>query len=89
MTAIFSPEAQADLQRIRTYINQDNPSAASRMAIEIIAACDRLEIFPERGRIGKQSGTRELTTVWPYVIVYRVKAGSVEIVRIWHGRQNR
>ena len=89
MTVIFSPEARADLQHIRNYISQDNPQAASRMAVELIAACDRLELFPERGRPGKKRGTRELTTVWPYVIVYRVRPDGIDIVRIWHGRQNR
>jgi plasmid stabilization system protein ParE len=89
MTVGFTWAARRDLAQIHNYIAKDNPSAASRMAVEILAACDRLELFPERGRPGTRRGTRELTTVWPYVIVYRVKAGSVEIVRIWHGRQDR
>jgi plasmid stabilization system protein ParE len=60
------------------------------MAVEIVAACDRLEIFPERGRPGIKRSTRELTTVWPYVIVYRIGANrTVEILSIWHGAQDR
>jgi toxin ParE1/3/4 len=89
MTVIFSPEARADLQHIRDYISQHNPQAASRLAVELVAACDRLEFMPERGRPGLVRGTRELTTVWPYVIVYRIKGDVVEIVRIWHGVQDR
>jgi plasmid stabilization system protein ParE len=45
--------------------------------------------MPERGRPGLVIGTREITTVWPYVIVYRVTAMDVEIIRIWHGAQER
>jgi toxin ParE1/3/4 len=72
------------------YVSNDDPQAASRMAVEIIAACDRLELFPERGRPGLRRGTRELTTVWPYVIVYKVhRAREIEILSVWHGRQNR
>jgi len=89
MTVIFAPEARADLHRIRAHISQDNPPAASRLAVELIAACDRLEMFPERGRPGKLRGTRELTTVWPYVVVYRVKKPVIHVIRIWHGRQSR
>ena len=86
----FSRRALRDLAKIRAYIAIDDPKAASRMAVEIAAACDRLEYFPERGRPGLRLGTRELTTVWPYVIVYRVHPRSaVEILTIWHGRQNR
>ncbi len=89
MRVIFSPEAQVDLRRIQSYISRDNPSAAARTARRLIEACDGLEFFPERGRHGKQPGARELTTAPPYLIVYRVRPDIVQILRIWHGRQDR
>jgi len=49
MTVIFTRAAQGDLAHIRKHIGKDNPHAASRMAVELIAACERLELFPERG----------------------------------------
>lgn len=90
MSVVFTRRALRDLANIRAYIANDNPRAASRMAVEIVAACDRLELFPERGRPGIRRGTRELTTVWPYVIVYKIHQNrDVTILSIWHGRQNR
>lgn len=89
MSVNFTRRALRDLGNIRTYIADDNPPAASRMAVELIAACDRLEIFPERGRPGLRRGTRELTTVWPYVIVYRISGTTIDILSIWHGAQDR
>ena len=89
MSVILSPEALADLAAIRDYIGADNPFAASRVAVQIVAACDRLALMPERGRPGLDPGTRELTAAWPYVIVYRVTPDAVEILRIWHGAQDR
>ena len=90
MSVIFTRRALRDLSAVRAYIAEDDPSAASRMAVEIVAACDRLEFFPERGRPGLIRGTRELTTVWPYVIVYKVYPNrDVEILSIWHGAQLR
>jgi addiction module RelE/StbE family toxin len=90
MPVAYTRRALRDLSKIQIYIANDNPRAASRMAVEIVAACDRLEMFPERGRPGLRRGTRELTTVWPYVIVYRIRGSrGVEIVSIWHGRQER
>ncbi|WP_205854109.1 type II toxin-antitoxin system RelE/ParE family toxin [Phenylobacterium kunshanense] len=74
---------------MRAYIGDQNPAAASRVAIQIIAACDALEHLPERGRPGLVSGTREISLIWPYVIVYRIRPETVEIVRIWHGAQDR
>jgi len=89
MEIVFSPQAIRDLRNIRDYIATDNPAAASRMAVELVAACDRLEHFPERGRPGSRRGTRELTTVWPYVIVYKITRQRIDIVSIWHGKQQR
>ncbi len=89
MQIVFSAAAQKDLAKIEAYIGAHNPHAASRLAIRLIAACDRLEYLPHRGRPGLVPGTREITTVKPYVIVYRVKGDTVEIARIWHGAQNR
>ncbi|MDT8278816.1 type II toxin-antitoxin system RelE/ParE family toxin (plasmid) [Roseomonas mucosa] len=85
----FADAAVADLQRIREHIGRDNPAAASRIAVQIVAACDRLEHLPQRGRPGPVPGTRELATPWPYVIVYRIGPEVVEILRVWHGAQER
>ncbi|MDR3512201.1 MAG: type II toxin-antitoxin system RelE/ParE family toxin [Caulobacteraceae bacterium] len=89
MPVVFSPEAIADLTAIRSYIGERSPAAASRVAVQIVAACDRLEHLPERGRPGLVADTREITTAWPYVIVYRITGDAVEIIRIWHGAQDR
>ncbi len=86
---VFTDEALADLRHIRRYIADHNPEAASRIAVQLVAVCDRLEFFPNRGRLGLVAGTRELVAIRPYVIVYRVGADTVEILRVWHGAQNR
>ncbi len=86
---VFTDEALADLRHIRRYIADHNPEAASRIAVQLVAACDRLEFFPKRGRPGSVAGTRELAAIRPYVIVYRVGVDTVEILRVWHGAQNR
>jgi plasmid stabilization system protein ParE len=89
MPVTLTPEALADLRHIREHIGRDNPHAATRVAVQLIAACDRLEYLPERGRRGLVPGTRELASFWPYVIVYRITPAAVEILRIWHGAQDR
>ena len=89
MRLLLRPQAVADLKGIHSYVAQDSARAAARMARRLINACEKLELFPGRGRPGDEPGTRELTTVWPYVIVYRHGDDLIEILRIWHGRQNR
>lgn len=89
MPVSFTRRAIRDLANIHRYIANDSPQAASRVAVELVAACDRLEQFPERGRPGQRRGTRELTTVWPFVVVYRLSGDDVEVLAIWHGAQSR
>ena len=89
MPVRFTRAALRSLAAIRAYIGQENPAAANRVAVQIVAACDRLEYLPERGRPGLKAGTRELVALWPYVIVYRISPAAVEILNIWHGAQNR
>jgi toxin ParE1/3/4 len=89
MPVVFSLEALADLTEIRNYLGDRSPAAASRIAVQLVAACDRLEHLPERGRPGLVANTRELPTIWPYVIVYRITSDAVEIVRVWHRSRDR
>jgi len=72
------------LETIRAYIGQFSPLAAQRMALRLIAAGMSLADFPERGRaIGK--GRRELVTVPPYLMRYRIRGETVEILAVRHG----
>ena len=48
-----------------------------------------LDLFPDRGRIGRIAGTRELIFApLPYIAVYRVNDDAVEILRIYHSAQD-
>ena len=49
MPVIFTRTALRSLRSIRDYIGTQNPAAANRVAVQIVAACDRLEYLPERG----------------------------------------
>jgi addiction module RelE/StbE family toxin len=80
--------AYADLRRIFDYVAEEDPLAAQCLARELVLAADSLQQFPDRGRPGLVSGTRELVLVRPYVMVYEVTE-TVTILRVWHSAQNR
>ena len=89
MEVRWSPEAADDLERIVIRVRQDNPRGARQLADTIYQRCADLRLFPNRGRRGRVAGTRELVLApLPFIVVYRVKAEAVEIVRIYHGAQN-
>ena len=83
---IFSERAKRDLEGVRAYIALDKPTAAKAFAQRLIDTCHAPLDFPEMGRVGRRSGTRELT-LWPYVIVYRTTRDAITIERIQHGAQ--
>jgi len=89
MEVRWSSEAADDLERIVIRVRQDNPQAARQLADTIYQCCADLPLFPNRGRRGRVASTREFVLApLPFIVVYRVKAEAVEIVRIYHGAQN-
>ena len=90
MIVIWQASARADVVRLVTYIAEENPIAAQKVARGLVAAGDSLAEFPGRGRKGRVPGTRELVTIAPYIIVYETTSPDrVEILRVWHGAQDR
>jgi len=78
-------DAVNDLQALRQHITQDNPNAATRIAKRILTAVDLLSEQPNIGRPGRIPNTRELVVAGtPYIIPYRVKRTSIEILRVFH-----
>jgi plasmid stabilization system protein ParE len=54
------------------------------------AIIQSLKEWPHRDRVGREEGTRELLfPPLPYIAVYRVKEQSIEVLRIYHGAQDR
>jgi len=87
---VWSPLARARLSEIRAYIALDNPDAAERVAMRIVALVETLKNFPHLGRPGAQPGVRELViSGTPYIVMYRVRGDRVTINTIWHGAQRR
>jgi len=77
--------AAADLESATDYIARDSPEAARRVAVKITKAIQALRRHPAKGRPGRVPGTRELVIAGtPYIVPYRVRGNSVEILRIFH-----
>jgi toxin ParE1/3/4 len=84
LAVVWSARSERDLKSIRAYIGQVAPLAAQRLALRLISAVESLADHPQRGRL-VHGDVRELVAINPYVVRYRIRAGSVEIVRIKHG----
>ncbi len=91
MKVVWARAARDDQRRITAWLAEHNKAAAVRIARALVAAADSLAVLPEKGRPGRAPGTRELSAVPPYVVVYEVDraAGVVQILRVWHTAQDR
>jgi addiction module RelE/StbE family toxin len=81
--------ALGDLKEAGIFIASDNPEAAERMAERVREAVEYLMELPNMGRPGRVSGTRELVVSGtPFIVVYRVAAPAVQILRVLHHARN-
>ena len=85
---IWSPAARDDLHDIVIFIARDNPERAMSFGYELISQTDRLQGFPEIGRMVpeyRNANIRELIFS-PYRLVYRINHHRklCEIARVWH-----
>jgi len=86
----WTPAAAADLQQVNEYLKDHHPHYQEPTLRKMYTAIQSLKEWPHRGRVGREEGTRELLFLpLPYIAVYRVTDQSIEILRIYHGGQDR
>jgi plasmid stabilization system protein ParE len=57
---VLSPDAVADVERVRTFLDQVNPEAARRAMAAILTAIERLQEFPNLGMPTADAGIRQI-----------------------------
>lgn len=88
MRVEWLPEAERSLEAQIKWIAAQNSWAAIDVGDAIEAAVARLGDYPAVGRPGRVGETRELVVVGtPYVVVYRIEASAVLVLRVLHGAQ--
>ena len=88
MTPIkWSPQAIRDVESIRDYIAQDSRRYAELTVGRLLASVERLHAFPQSGRVVPERGNPEIreVIVGPFRVVYRYRAGVVEIATEFRG----
>lgn len=78
-----------DLAHNCDYIEEhDGSGSARQVAFAIVEGVESLSRFPNRGRLGRKIGPRELLIRGlPYIAIYRVGDDAVEVNRILHCAQ--
>jgi addiction module RelE/StbE family toxin len=83
----WTKQAANDLTRISDYTEDHFGAAqARRAALAIYETSDSLKNLPQPGRLGRKPDTRELViSDLPFLVVYRLRGQTVEIMRVLHG----
>jgi plasmid stabilization system protein ParE len=89
VTSLFwTDRAQADLAAIRAFLEVDSPHYAAVIVRRLLHAVDRLQDFPQSGRMVPEYANPAIREVVlrPYRIVYRiVSEQEVYVLTVHHG----
>ena len=88
---IFSPEAQADLRKLHTWIaDVGGPKHADSYLLRLKAFCERLELGSERGtrRDHVRRGLRIVGFEGRVTVAFVVQENAVMLLRIFYGGAN-
>ena len=93
--ARFSPRAERDLDAVHDYIVADNPAAAAKVRLTILATADFLAQHPAAGRRILKAGPRHSQIRWlvvpryrNYLIFYQPFEATIVVVRVLHAAQD-
>jgi addiction module RelE/StbE family toxin len=91
MKVKYSPESISDLQRVVDFVENKNPYAARRIAIDLQESVERLKQFPLIGlpvlKAPEPEQMRDLY-VGDYTLRYLIADEVIYILRIWHAKEN-
>jgi len=90
---LLSPEAAIDVERVRDFLDVNNPDAAKRALGRIFAVLETVQEFPQLGRATEDTEIRQIVIRYGsagYIVRYAVLAnGDILVIRLWHGRETR
>jgi plasmid stabilization system protein ParE len=86
---LWTEPALADPEAIRDYIARDSDGYAAAAVESILAAVERVAVFPQTGRVVPEwhrASVREVF-VGSYRVIYRLRRQRVEVLTVIHGAQ--
>ena len=82
--------AKQDLKSVYDYISRDSKFYAQKVSFEIVDKSEKLNIFPEIGRIVPEIGDpkiRELL-IYSYRLIYEIFPDKIAILALIHGKRD-
>jgi plasmid stabilization system protein ParE len=92
MRLVYSESALSDLMRLKAFIDQNSPEAASRIALELVERIEKLLIFPLMGKpvaLAPDPNIIRDMVFGKYIVRYAAYQEVIAILRIWHHAESR
>lgn len=89
MKLIWSPLSINRLNEISDFISEDSPEAARRWIDDLFQKVERIEKFPQSGRLVPEIGRKDIREILfgNYRIIYRIMPTEIDILTIRHSKQ--
>ncbi|MBI4931140.1 MAG: type II toxin-antitoxin system RelE/ParE family toxin [Bacteroidetes bacterium] len=87
---IWTNPAKIDLRDIHDYIARDSKYYAQKVSQDIIDKSEKLNLFPEIGRIVPEiddPNIREIF-IYSYRLIYEILPDSVQVLALIHGKRD-
>jgi len=84
---VYTGEAIDDLKRLRKFIAVHNPSAAGRIATELVSKIELLPDFPRMGtpvELAPVPDSIRDMVFGKYIVRYSVHVSAIIILKVWH-----
>jgi plasmid stabilization system protein ParE len=85
---IIRPEAEADLADARDWYERQQEGLGDAFLESVEAAFEKIDLMPELHPIISQGIRRHRTRRFPFTIYYRLEAGEVVVIGIFHSRRD-
>ncbi len=90
MKIIYTPESVHDLKRLRDFIAQKSPNAASRIANSLKIGIKKLKTFPSMGIEVPEAESETIRDLilGDYIVRYLLLKDNIFILRAWHQKED-
>lgn len=86
----FTKKALADLIRLRKFIHEKDPQAATKISDKLYADIQHVITFPGMGKPVPQAPAPDFIRdliCGDYVVRYLIQDNVITLLRVWHGKE--
>ena len=86
----WTTPAKRDLKQINDFIAKDSKFYAQKVSQDIVDKSEKLENFPEIGRIVPEIGDSNIREVfvYSYRLIYEVLPNEIQVLALIHSKRN-